>query len=231
MKYKEYFDYYLELEKDFFDTESYVAFEEENYKTYSIKYLKLYLSICSEIDCIMKEICRSICTSTTANTIKQYYPIITNKFINFKEESVYYKKQKIELYPWKKWEKDASPNWWKYYNKIKHQRLELDNNTNNKYYKYANLENVLNALAALYIAEQYYMYSYDYLKEAVIPQELKGSFLTKEEVADCEKSDSMYRYTSKRCSMKRWEDNNCYITTYVDSYTDLEGLDYIVYYE
>jgi len=229
-KYKDYFDYYLELENDLFDTESYVTIEEDNYKTYSIKYAKIYLSICSEIDCLLKEICRNINPSTNADKINLYYPIITTSFENFKQEAIYYKKQKIELYPWEGWEESASPKWWTYYNKVKHQRLEKEPSTNIPYYKFANLENVLNALAALYVVEQYYMYSYNYLTEASIPTELEGSFITLEEVANNEKKFAMYKYTSKRCCMKRWEENNCYISTFVESYVDLEGLDYIVHY-
>ena len=95
-KYINYFDYYLELEKDVFNTESYVTIEEDNYKTYSIQYAKLYLSICSEIDCLLKEICRNINSNTTANKINLYYPIVNGAFENFKQEGVYFKKQKIE---------------------------------------------------------------------------------------------------------------------------------------
>lgn len=230
-KYKEYFDYYLELENDFFDTESYVTIEEDNYKTYSIQYTKLYLSICGEIDCILKELCRNIDSTNIANSINSYYPIVTKSFENFKQEGVYFKKEKIELYPWEEWKEELSPKWWKYYNKIKHQRLDEEPDTNTPYYKFANLENVLNALAALYIVEQYYIYSYDFLAEAKIPQELANSFITLEEIADNEKQFAMYEFTSQRCCMKRWTDNTCYISTSVDPYADLEGLDYIVHYQ
>lgn len=229
-KYKNYFDYYLELENDFFDTESYVTIEKNNYKTYSIQYTKLYLSICSEIDCLLKEICKNISPSSTAKKINAYYRILTTTFENFKEEGVYFKKQKIELYPWEDWREDSSPEWWKYYNKIKHQRLEKESGTNIPYYKFANLMNVLNALAALYIVEQYYMYSYNYLAEAEFPEDLINSCITLEEIADIEKQFAMYEFTSKRCYMKRWKDNACYISNFIESYVDLECLNYIVHY-
>ena len=229
-KYKDYFDYDLELENDLFDTESYVTIEEDNYKTYSIKYAKIYLSICSEIDCLLKEICRNINPSTNADKINLYYPIITTSFENFKQEAIYYKKQKIELYPWEEWEESTSPKWWTYYNKVKHQRLEKEPSTNITYYKFANLENVLNALAALYVVEQYYMYSYNYLAEAKIPSELEDGFITLEEIADNEKAFAMHELISQRCYMKRWKDNDCYISNHIESYVDLEGLNYIIHY-
>lgn len=229
-KYKEYFNYYLELENDFFSTEPYVTIEEDNYRTYSIQYTKIYLSICSEIDCLLKEICKNIDATTKANKINLYYPIITNEFENFKQEGVYFQKQKIELYPWEEWQESSAPKWWVYYNKIKHQRLEQDSKSDITYYKFSNLENVLNALAALYVVEQYYLYSYDYLAEAEIPPELTDSFITLEEIADDEKHFAMREFTSQRCCMKRWVDNKCYISTSVKPYVDLEGLKYIVHY-
>lgn len=227
-KYKEYFDYYLELENDFFSTEPYVSIELDNYKTYSTQYAKIYLSICSEIDCLLKEICRNTERSTTANSIDKYFPIINSHFPNFKIEGVYFEKQKLELFPWEEWENNKSPDWWKYYNKIKHHRLEEETSTGIEYYKYANLENVINALAALYIVEQYYLYSYDYLSEAEIPVELKNSFITLEEIADDEKGQAMYALRSKRCSIRRWKDNNCYFWTYTEKYADLEAMDYTI---
>ena len=230
-KYKEYFDYYIELENDFFDTEAYVSIEEDNYKTYSIKYVKIYLSICSEIDCLLKEICRNLDNSTTASKINEYYPIINIAFNNFKSESVYYEKQKIELYPWEEWEEGNSPKWWQYYNKVKHQRMEEEPETNITYYKYANLENVLNALAALYIVEQYYMYSYNYLNEAEIPDIPNREYLTLEGMAESDKESAMFMFTSSRCYMKRWKDNGCYYLPFFEQYADLERLDYIVHYE
>lgn len=230
-KYKNYFDYYLELENDFFSTESYVTIEEDNYQTYSTQYTKIYLSICSEIDCLLKEICKNIKSDTNANKINLYYPIITNEFENFNQEVVYFKKQKIELHPWEEWNESSAPKWWTYYNKVKHQRLEKESETDTPYYKFANLGNVLNALAALYIVEQYYMYSYNYLEEVEIPEKLENSLITLKEIADNEKSFAMYKFQSQRCTMILWEDNDCYVSTFIESYTDLERLNYIVHYD
>ena len=56
-KYIDYFLYYAELEREFFSTEPFVTIEKDNFKTYSIKYNMLYQSICSEIDCLLKELC------------------------------------------------------------------------------------------------------------------------------------------------------------------------------
>lgn len=43
----------------------------------------------------------------------------------------------------------TNPQWWKYYNKVKHERIDIE-----IFLKKANLENVMNAIAALYILER-----------------------------------------------------------------------------
>ncbi len=49
-----YWEYYRELEDEFLLTRRYVDFDEKNFSTYSVEYLKLYQAVCSEIDVIGK---------------------------------------------------------------------------------------------------------------------------------------------------------------------------------
>ena len=51
---KNYWNYYRELEKEFINTRKYVEFSPENWNTYSLEYLKLFQTICSEIDVVGK---------------------------------------------------------------------------------------------------------------------------------------------------------------------------------
>lgn len=51
---KNYWNYYRELEKEFISTRKYVEFSSENWNTYSLEYLKLFQTICSEIDVVGK---------------------------------------------------------------------------------------------------------------------------------------------------------------------------------
>lgn len=53
---RNYWNYYLELESEFFQTKRYVEFDKNNYETFSIEYLKLFEAICSEIDVVGKYI-------------------------------------------------------------------------------------------------------------------------------------------------------------------------------
>ena len=53
---RNYWNYYRQLENEFLATRRYVDFNEGNFKTYSIEFLKLYQAVCSEIDVIGKAI-------------------------------------------------------------------------------------------------------------------------------------------------------------------------------
>lgn len=161
---KYHWEYYLVLEKDFLETERYVSFElGDNYLysqisstnlgnslTFSNEYIKQYQTICSEVDVIMKSICREL-GDTSADDMKNgYTPTILQNWSNIKSQKV--KMGEIELQPFLNWEQSPnykSPDWWTPYNKVKHERID--------YYRNANLKNVINALAGLFILENYFV--------------------------------------------------------------------------
>lgn len=156
-----YWKYYLVLEEDFLKTLRYVSLDRDNFITFSTEYTKQYQTICSEIDVICKEICDIIKPGSKPSTIVQYAEIILKEIGTIKADRVTVKNYgAIDLYPWSLWQlKDGfseykSPSWWTNYNGVKHNR-SLN-------FKEAKLENVLNALAALYVLE---MYCYDCIKE------------------------------------------------------------------
>lgn len=159
---KNHWEYYLVLERDFMETERYVGFElgdnyvyvgteatnPENSKVYSVEYIKQYQAICSEVDVILKSICKELGNATADRMDVGYTPTVLQAWSNIKQQKV--RMKDIELCPFVNWEKSPnyhSPDWWKPYNSVKHERI--DN------YKEANLKNVLNALAGLYILENY----------------------------------------------------------------------------
>ena len=147
---KAYWSYYLILEKDFLDTERYVTFDIENASCYSTEFVKQYQAICSEIDVILKSICEEVNSGSTANKMDQYSTEILSHWPNIGEQKV--RMRDIELQPLAEWTSATVYHplvWWSNYNHVKHERL--------LYYKQANLRNVLNALAALYIFEQYFV--------------------------------------------------------------------------
>lgn len=208
--YRKYFDYYLELERDFFVTEPYVLIDKNNYGAFSVQYNRIFQSICSEIDCLLKVLCMCLEPESKVRTLGTYYSIIKTHFKHFNTESVYFNKSKIELFPWREWRENKAPNWWTMYNKVKHHRMEIDPEANKPYYKYANLENVLNALAALYIVEQYYNYAY-----------LKNG-------REDERENAMLENQSGKCCMKRWRDAGCYSEFMGQFFFDLQKLEKII---
>ena len=158
-----HWEYYLVLEKDFLEIERYVAFElgdnflytnnsatdNGNSECFSNEFIKQYQAICSEVDVILKSICKEINTNATANDMERYSDEILNIWSGIVQQKV--KLKDIELQPFSNWSRQPhykSPDWWTPYNKVKHNRLAN--------YKKANLKNTINALAGLYILEQYF---------------------------------------------------------------------------
>lgn len=157
-----HWSYYLVLEKDFLDTERYISFDfGDNYlydsqhtvtdcansTTFSNEFVKQYQAICSEVDVILKSICKEL-GNTSANSMPDYTNLILNQWSNLPNPKV--RMNVIELQPFKNWSPNPvynSPDWWSPYNRVKHERLEN--------FRDANLKNVANALAGLYILESY----------------------------------------------------------------------------
>lgn len=154
---KSFFDYYLSLEKDCFDTEYYIAFHEKNFSAFSVEFAKQLLSLCSEVESVLKKICALLDQTKAFRNIDDYRECITGNFKFFASESVYFMNMHATLKPWLNWSKSMNPDWWHDYNQVKHKRTELDNAGELNFFR-SNLENVLNALAALYVAEEYLFY-------------------------------------------------------------------------
>lgn len=153
----------LTLLKDLLKTEPYVSFElgdnylynsnsvenPENSLTFSNEYIKQYQAICSEVDVILKSICKELGDASSRDMPGYTNTILTN-WNSIKTQKV--KMKTIELQPFLNWEKEPSykaPDWWQPYNRVKHERL-LN-------YREANLKNVVNALAGLYVLENYFV--------------------------------------------------------------------------
>ena len=164
-----YWNYYVELEHKFINTQNYVTFHKRNYGTFSNEFVELLQIICSEIDVVGKIIAKECNSSFVINKktninkwgyeIQKVFPTIQNAKVIFRSE--------YELTPWRNWfytinrkkrivldeSKNAkSPYWWKAYNKVKHERTSIGA-CNLPNYMQANLKNVVSALSALYILE------------------------------------------------------------------------------
>ena len=151
---KAFYSYYLSIEKDCFKTEPYAAFHENNFSAFSIEYAKLLLSICCEVETVLKKICYEIQSDEKYENMAQYRKCVMKYFCKFTSESVLYRNMNYRISPWLDWKEAKAPKWWKDYTDIKHKRADLDEHGQLNFYK-AKQENVLQALAALYLSEQH----------------------------------------------------------------------------
>lgn len=171
---------YLELEKEFLDTEYYVSIDKINGCTFSSKYMSLLEVICIEIECVSKYLLYVYNLIEEIENIDQ----IKTEFLNKGYLNVLNTKININNYYLNNvWgENEKIPKWWTIHNKIKHCRyLKTDNIEN---YKLANQFNVLSALAALYNLEiLLYKLTMQYNKDNnsdLFLESFKGSIFQKE---------------------------------------------------
>lgn len=165
---KQYWNYYLGLEEELINTRKYVSFDNNNFKTYSTEFIKLLDVTCSEIDVIAKAILNLNKDKYTdykdiaswGYHLQQLVPSIQDYEVMFDNELIIkpFDKWKYEQYIDKKGNTRIrlvknynTPEWWTSYNKVKHHRT--DSYRGGFQFYRANLENVINAFAALYILE------------------------------------------------------------------------------
>ncbi len=178
-----HWSYYLVLEKDFLDTERYISFDlGDNYLydshtihdygnsgAFSNEFVKQYQAICSEVDVVLKTICKEL-SGITENNMPAYTDLVLKKWETLSEQKV--RMNTIELQPFKNWKPSLSysaPDWWTPYNRVKHERLEN--------FRKANLKNVMNALAGLYTLESYLVkYIGDRDKTKDVPNDISNLF-------------------------------------------------------
>lgn len=179
-----YWNYYIELERELLSVKKYVDFHKDNFNTYSIEFLKIYQAICSEIDVIGKAMAQEINPDFTPqdksnNILKWWYEIQDKYIIPIDNDKVYltYATEcfldSFDITPWKNFlsqqyldsrgkirykSNSTIPKWWTEYNEVKHNRTsQISPEATKLNYTKANLKNVCYALTALYFLEIAYM--------------------------------------------------------------------------
>lgn len=142
---KYYWKHYKFLEKQFLDTERYVAIEKDNYAVYSNEFLNLFVLICNEFDAITAEYCNSIKESARPLNMVEKNELLCKNIKGFKDLSIRTKSKydSIKILPFSKYKKDMTYEWWQSYNLVKHKRSNIDSDTKKPNYYKANLKNVL----------------------------------------------------------------------------------------
>ena len=160
-----HWDYFILLEEDVTRVLHYIEPTEANYGAYGAELVKVYLSICSEIDVAFKDLNHLIRRYESAdweavNNISGARKIVHARFSQqFRFSWVAIGASGIVINPWSSWwaddgaESAMNPEWWVLYNNVKHHRLDS--------YAEANLGNVLRALSGLFVL-LFCLYRYEY---------------------------------------------------------------------
>jgi hypothetical protein len=154
---KHHWNYYLAIEKDLEHLSRYIEFAPANLGVYSIELVHILLSASSEVDVVMKQLCNLISPGMQHNTINDYRPTIQTKVNSLISEPVNIDRFGLTFRPWENWIGEANPDWWRSYNKVKHER--------NSHFQEANLQNTVNAVGALLLTTIYF-YKYAFSAEA-----------------------------------------------------------------
>ena len=164
-----YWNYYLLLENRVLELEPYIEFAKSNYNTYSLKIKDLLISVCCEVEQLF------ILIIGEESSIEGYVNFLNsdNFYGKVKADSVKFKNIDT-FHPFVTNDKNQL-FWWKAHNSLKHNRV-------NSFLK-ANLENLLNALAGLYLLEIYYYnktYFQTNLEETTVPNNVSKIFSSEE---------------------------------------------------
>lgn len=133
-RFEYYWSYYLSIERMLEDTRRFVAASYENKNTYSDEFAKIILLSCSEIDSILKIICKlkGVEKKDSEYNMKLYVQVLS-EFKNIREIayspdlSTYIDEKALIVYPFKEMDKHkkyGGLEWWSAYQALKHNRLE-----------------------------------------------------------------------------------------------------------
>jgi len=140
-----HWNYFIALENDISNFSRFLEIAEANFSSYSIELGRILFSAASEVDIVAKKYCHNIEHNCIAENIGNYKTIIIKHHPNFATVKVHLPRFGLTLTPWNKWRTETQPLWWRAYTKVKYERQE--------HFAEANLKNVLNAVAALYVLQ------------------------------------------------------------------------------
>ncbi len=150
---KLFWKHYQLIEEDLLDSDKYVSIDRDNSAVFSYHYLKSLITICCEIDSIAEVICN--CNGKKADFgIINKLRVLADCIPNFHNLRVITRKQydSMNVVPFVKFIDNNTPEWWRAYNSVKHDRANKKGERLNL--SLANQKNVLYALAALYLLEK-----------------------------------------------------------------------------
>lgn len=142
LKFFPHWQYFLALESDLGATTRYVEPVRDNFRSYSIEFARILLSAGSEVDVVAKALCRQIDASSNARNVVHYREKIRSSYPRFPTMRVVVPRFGFLFEPWREWENEEAPSWWRHHNNVKHERAT--------HFRDANLDNAFHAVAGLF---------------------------------------------------------------------------------
>ncbi len=138
----EHWRYFLTLEEDIERTTRFVEPNPANYATYSLEFVRLILSICSEVEVVCKVLCERIKPARKVKNMNNYREVITRKYPKLHTSEISVDRFGLTFKPWEEWGTPINPAWWQEHQDVKHRR--------HKHFALANLRRCLEAAAGLF---------------------------------------------------------------------------------
>ena len=101
-----HWNYFLALESDFEKLSRYVEFSENNYGTYSLEMVRLLLASSSEVDVVLKGLCKKISPRKKPNNITTYRKMIVPEYHKICNMKVHIPRYNLDIHPWDNWLND-----------------------------------------------------------------------------------------------------------------------------
>lgn len=143
-----HWNYFLALESDLERLSRYVEFTVDNYATYSLEMAHLLLASASEVDVVLKGLCKKIQPRRKPQNIEQYRKIVAPQFPKLSSMKIRIPRYGLDITPWDNWQSDQAPDWWRAYNRVKHQR--------DSYFSEAKLQYTVAVVAGLFAVVLYF---------------------------------------------------------------------------
>jgi len=140
----EHWRYLCALDNDFSNLARYIEPEQGNENTYSLEIARLLMATTQECDVILKQLCDSFGLPNCSNENK-YRTSLPTKIPRIVSFVILFIRSRHHhpITPFQSWGNNKTPEWWTANNKVKHNR--------HSHFHEANLKNLLDALAGLYL--------------------------------------------------------------------------------
>ncbi len=185
-----HWDYYLALEDDVKRLSRYIEFDESNFNVFSIELARILLAASSEVEVVLKELCKLLDPGSKAENINSCRKIVKRNLPALIGEGIVCPLYGLSLLPWNSWGSDVNPEWWRSYNKVKHERHEN--------YERANLGNVLNSVSGLFSLNVYYNHALFLSMHDEFPYRIIDSFRKLNPKAELFRLDDPFMYLHER---------------------------------